>query len=172
MSDLVFFIREVIVESIGHVKEGSVHSSAECGASLEWLIKNGFIRPATEEDIAKAEVSGEVATESTDDGNSEGDGQPTTSEESQSELSETDSNTVSEGEGTGEESSVSEPAVLSEEQAEIVERAKAKLAGGKLRIDNLSNELGVEKELLAGLLTKENGFDRNAQGWYSPIAAE
>jgi len=53
-----------------------------------------------------------------------------------------------------------------EKAARLVERIKAELGDGKLRIEAIAEALDVPKERLIPLLVEKNGFFKNQQGWY------
>lgn len=59
------------------------------------------------------------------------------------------------------------PTEVSADAAALIDKAKEVLAKGKKRIAELAVECESTEAVLEPLLTKENGFFRNQQAWYS-----
>lgn len=66
---------------------------------------------------------------------------------------------------------VSEEVVVAPEAAALIDKAKEVLTKGKKRIAELAGECATTEAVLEPLLTKENGFFRNQQAWYSILVA-
>jgi hypothetical protein len=66
---------------------------------------------------------------------------------------------------------VNEEVVVVPEAAALINKAKEVLTKGKKRIAELAGECATTEAVLEPLLTKENGFFRNQQAWYSILVA-
>jgi hypothetical protein len=66
---------------------------------------------------------------------------------------------------------LSEEVVVAPEAAALIDKAKEVLTKGKKRIAELAGECATTEAVLEPLLTKENGFFRNQQAWYSILVA-
>lgn len=57
----------------------------------------------------------------------------------------------------------------SEEAVDVLEKVKTLLADKKSRLDDIVEHTGLTEEAVSAVLTEENGFHKNQQGWWGII---
>jgi hypothetical protein len=80
-----------------------------------------------------------------------------------SDVAETSTTAETDGESESTDGESSEP------DEGIIMAVKQHLTEGKLQLKTLVQQTGISEDVLVPLLTEENGFSKNQQGWFSLI---
>lgn len=147
---------DIIIPSCGLKHAGEVVTKEEAGCSFQWLFDNQFgeeCDPDMPVQHAEPEQS-DIAV-----------GDDAVSEETDVTAGES---TDSDDEASASDTATETP-VASEGDAEVIAIVRNALLEGKLQLKTILTQTGLTEEAVVPVLTKENGFTRNQQGWYSNV---
>jgi len=153
-------LQEVIIAACGVKKRGDVVTAEDCGESWDWVLQH-VAHEVVDGDQEPEEVVDTPVDTPADTPVDESD--ETSSDEDAVETDETAE--VVDGDQEPEEV-VDTP---SEEAVDVLEKVKTLLADKKSRLDDIVEHTGLTEESVSAVLTEENGFHKNQQGWWGII---